>query len=123
MKFLWPTLDKLEIFFLYWDSHSFDQSFLDDIKLDTTAISTPLDNVPLYSMQLAVEPIILLKSSQAASSSDRFSEGTPVTNARCSCPLNPVTQGLTVPTFFARQYTANTAAMTRKAAPPAETKP
>jgi hypothetical protein len=74
-------------------------------------------------MQLGVEPTMLLKSSQAASSSDRFNAGTPgvddssrcnrkerkkqipVTNARCSWPLNPVAHGrLTVPTFLTRQY-------------------
>jgi len=46
----------------------------------------------------------------------------PVTNARCSCPLNPVAHGLTVPTFLARQYITEAAAMTTKTAPPAATK-
>ncbi|RRT45548.1 hypothetical protein B296_00030552 [Ensete ventricosum] len=41
--------------------------------VETTAISTPLDNVPLYSMHPDREPMILLKSSQAATSSDRLS--------------------------------------------------
>ena len=45
--------------------------------LDITAISTPLDNVPLYSMQSDKEPTMLLKPSQAVSISDRLSEGTP----------------------------------------------
>jgi hypothetical protein len=64
-------------FLLYCDSLSFDQSFADVTKLEATAISAPLDKVPLYNMQLDVEPIILLKSSHATSSSDRFSADTP----------------------------------------------
>jgi hypothetical protein len=66
------------IFLLYRDSHSFDQSSADVTKLDATAISTPLDKVPLYSVQVDVQPIILLKSSHAVSSSDRFNAGTPI---------------------------------------------
>lgn len=46
---------------------------------------------------------MLLKSSQAASSSDRLRFGTPVTNAFCSCPLKPVAQGFTVTTLLLRQ--------------------
>lgn len=103
-KFLWLTLDKLvtwnhnrilkgwtlhthscydaekvsfKTFFLNWDSHCLDQSFADFILLAITAISTPLDNVPLYSTPSDNEPIILLKSSQAVSSSDLLSAGTP----------------------------------------------
>ncbi|XP_028108874.1 uncharacterized protein LOC114307678 [Camellia sinensis] len=38
-----------------------------------TAISTPLERVLLYTVPSDIEPIILLKSSQAASSSDHWS--------------------------------------------------
>jgi hypothetical protein len=50
-------------------------------------------------------------------------QNVPVTKAFCNCPLSPVTQGFTVPTFLARQYKAPTADMIRKAEIPAATKP
>jgi hypothetical protein len=49
-----------------------------------------------------MEPMTLLKSSQAISSSYLLSDGTPVTNAFCSWPLSPVAQGLTVTTLLDR---------------------
>lgn len=58
-------------------SRCFDQSLTEGGATEATAISTPLDNVPLYIVPDEVEPITLLKSSQAASSSDLFSFGTP----------------------------------------------
>lgn len=64
-------------FFLNWASNFFDQSSGDVTALDVTAISTPLERVPLYTIPSEKEPIILLKSSQAASSSGRWSFGTP----------------------------------------------
>lgn len=45
--------------------------------VEVTAISTPLDRVPLYTMLPSSVLIMLLKSSQAVSSSGRFSFGTP----------------------------------------------
>lgn len=117
-------------FFLNCSSLDFDQSAFDVTAVDVTAISTPLERVPLYTVMSEKEPIILLKSSQAASSSDRLSFGTPdmttvksssievffsfpnsihlrkeskpVTNAFCSCPLKPVAQGFTVTTLLLR---------------------
>lgn len=64
-------------FFLNCSSLVFDQSAFDVTAVDVTAISTPLERVPLYTVISEKEPIILLKSSQAASSSDRLSFGTP----------------------------------------------
>lgn len=58
-------------------SRCFDQSLAEVAVTEATAISTPLDSVPLYTVPNDVEPITLLKSSQAASSSDLFSFGTP----------------------------------------------
>lgn len=52
----------------------------DATETEATAISTPLDNVPLYTVPIGEEPITLLKSSQAASSSDLLSFGTPEMN-------------------------------------------
>lgn len=49
--------------------------------VDVTAISTPFDSVPLYNVQFDKEPIMLLKSSQAVSSSDRLNAGTPAKEA------------------------------------------
>jgi len=46
-------------------------------EVDTTHISTPLDNVPLNRVQNGKAMMMLLKSSQAASSSGRFNFGTP----------------------------------------------
>jgi len=63
--------------FLNWDSSCSDQSLAEETILDVTAISTPLDSVPLYRKQSDKEPTTLLKSSQAASSSARLREGTP----------------------------------------------
>lgn len=50
------------------------------MAVETTLISTPLDNVPLNTVQLGKVLIMLLKSSQAASSSGLFSFGTPECN-------------------------------------------
>lgn len=58
-------------------SELFDQFLAEVIVVDATAISTPLESVPLYEMQPSPVSMILLKSSQAVSSSDRFSLGTP----------------------------------------------
>jgi hypothetical protein len=46
-------------------------------EVETTAISTPLDRVPLYSVQPDEELLTLMKSSQAACSSALPREGTP----------------------------------------------
>lgn len=67
----------LHALFLNWVSKFFDQSSADFTAVDVTAISTPLDRVPLYTVPSDKEPIILLKSSQAVTSSDRWSFGTP----------------------------------------------
>ena len=64
-------------FFLNCVSKFFDQSLADFTGTEATAISTPLDSVPLYTLPIVEEPITLLKSSQAASSSDLFSFRTP----------------------------------------------
>lgn len=75
-------------FFLNCSSLVFDQSAFDVTAVDVTAISTPLERVPLYTVMSEKEPIILLKSSQAASSSDRLSFGTPeTTTVRLSIEL------------------------------------
>lgn len=68
-------------FFLNWDSNGFDQSFEDVIRVEATAISTPLERVPLYNLQSGKEPIMLLKSSQAISISDIFNVDTPTMNS------------------------------------------
>lgn len=54
--------------------------------MHVTAISTPLERVPLYMLPSEKHPIILLKSSQAATSSDRFSFGTPERNVMSTEP-------------------------------------
>lgn len=93
---MWFTLDRLVIFFLKCASHFLDQSLGDVLVVETTAISTPLESVPLYMVYSGSEPMTLLKSSHAASSSALLSAGTPVTNALCSCPLSPVAHGRTL---------------------------
>lgn len=69
-------------FFRYAFSAFLDQSFKEVSVVDATAISTPLDSVPLYTMQPSIVLIILLKSSHAVSSSDRFNLGTPATHIK-----------------------------------------
>lgn len=64
-------------FFLNRSSKVFDQYLRDVTAVDVTAISTPLDRVPLYTIPSENVPIILLKSSQASKSSDLLSFGTP----------------------------------------------
>lgn len=54
-----------------------DQSSRELIVVEMTAISTPLDSVPLYTINESPLVIMLLKSSHAVSSSDLFSFGTP----------------------------------------------
>lgn len=66
-------------FFKNCTSKFSDQSLADVAATEATAISTPLDNVPLYSVPIDEESITLLKSSQAVSSSDLLSFGTPET--------------------------------------------
>ena len=66
-----------DTFFLNCASKVFDQSFDDVAETEATAISTPLDKVPLYILPMGEVPITLLKSSHAASISDLFSFGTP----------------------------------------------
>lgn len=56
-----------------------DQSLEDFTAIEVTAISTPLDKVPLYTVPMDEEPITLLKSSHAVSSSDFLRLGTPET--------------------------------------------
>jgi len=56
-----------------------DQSSRELIVVEITAISTPLDSVPLYTIYESPLVIMLLKSSHAVSSSDLFSFGTPTT--------------------------------------------
>ena len=53
------------------------------VLTDATAISTPLDRVPLYTVPMGEVPITLLKSSQAVSSSDLLSFGTPANLNHC----------------------------------------
>lgn len=55
----------------------FDQSSVDVTIVESTAISTPLDSVPLYMVHFSKLLMILLKSSHAVSNSDRFNFGTP----------------------------------------------
>lgn len=64
-------------FFLKNVSELLDHSLIDEMEVETTQISTPLDNVPLNTVQLGRALRMLLKSSQAASSSSLFSFGTP----------------------------------------------
>ena len=73
-----PLTKEIRDLFRYAISEPFDQALEDLINTDATAISTPLDSVPLYTVQPSRVSIILLKSSQAVSSSDRFNLGTPV---------------------------------------------
>lgn len=65
-------------FFLNANSARFDHTDAEAIAVEATAISTPLDKVPLY---IVAKPscvvIMLLKSSQAVSSSGLFNLGTP----------------------------------------------
>lgn len=65
-------------FFLNCDSIFFGQLLADATIREVTAISTPLDSVPLYTVPIEEEPITLLKSSQAALSSALLSFGTPM---------------------------------------------
>lgn len=69
----------IKTFLRKYSSEHLDQSLVDVAAADVTAISTPLDNVPLNIVQSGKVPIILLKSSQAVSSSARLSFGAPVT--------------------------------------------
>ena len=64
--------------FLNCSSELSDQSLAESAEVETTAISTPLDRVPLYSMHSDEEPITLMKSSHAVWSSVLPREGTPV---------------------------------------------
>ena len=52
-------------------------SLAEAVATEATAISTPVDSVPLHNVPIGQDPMTLLKSSQAASISDRFSFGTP----------------------------------------------
>lgn len=64
--------------FLNCNSKSLLHSMADVAAREATAISTPLDNVPLYTVPIGEEvPITLLKSSQAAWISDLLRFGTP----------------------------------------------
>jgi len=67
----------LHTFFRNWACIFFDQSCDEVAAEDTTAISTPLDRVPLYIVSSCREPIMLLKYSQATSSSARLRLGIP----------------------------------------------
>lgn len=75
--------DYLLTFFLNAVSECLDQSSRARTAVEITAISTPFDRVPLYTVAIpsSVE-IILLKSSHAVSSSGLFSLGTPRGEAR-----------------------------------------
>ena len=73
----WTNTSRKQTFFRKAISERFDQSLEEEIPVDATAISTPLDSVPLYTVQSSRVLIILLKSSHAVSSSVRFSFGTP----------------------------------------------
>lgn len=64
-------------FFLNCASKLIDQSLADVTATEATAISTPLDKVPLWTVPIGEEPMTLLKSSQAVSSSDLLRFGTP----------------------------------------------
>lgn len=66
--------------FLKWISFCSDQFSQEVRTLDVTAISVPLESVPLHNVQFDREPIMLLNCSQAVSSSERLSKGTPVNN-------------------------------------------
>lgn len=69
--------EELETFLLNSLSAQFDHCRDDLIEVDKTAISTPLDSIPLYIKHPEKVSIILLKSSQAVCSSVEFSLGTP----------------------------------------------
>jgi hypothetical protein len=73
-----PVIRNGQTFLRYAISALFDQSLEEVTAVDATEISTPLDSVPLYAVKPLKVSMILLKSSQAVSSSDRFSLGTPV---------------------------------------------
>lgn len=88
--FQWPQ--KKETFFRYAISEFFVHSLEVLINVEATAISTPLDSVPLYTMQPSKVSIILLKSSQAVSSSGRFNLGTPVFHICTWISLTSLTQ-------------------------------
>uniref|UniRef100_A0A7C9EW79 Uncharacterized protein n=1 Tax=Opuntia streptacantha TaxID=393608 RepID=A0A7C9EW79_OPUST len=87
-KFLWFTFDKVSIFFLNCLSKFLDQPLADVTGRDITAISIPLESVPLYIFPKEDGPMMLLKSSQAVSSSAFFKLGIPSTKLRLS-PKNP----------------------------------
>lgn len=72
---------SIHTWFLKWASYSSDHSTADVTIVDVTAISTPLESVPLYNEQLDKEPIMLLNCSHAVSSSNRRSDGTPAIDA------------------------------------------
>lgn len=70
-------------FFLNATSARFDHSPTEAMAVEATAISTPLDRVPLYRVATpSWVLIILLKSSHAVSSSGLFNLGTPMKDAR-----------------------------------------
>ena len=69
---------KMQTFFRYAISAFFDQSLEEATVVEATQISTPLDRVPLYAVKPSNVSMILLKSSQAVSSSGRFNLGTPI---------------------------------------------
>lgn len=66
-------------FFKNCSSKFSDQSLADVAATEATAISTPFDNVPLYSVPIDEESITLLKSSQAVTSSVLLRFGIPET--------------------------------------------
>lgn len=74
---IYKTTLKINTFFLNWVSKVLVQLLDNVTETEATAISTPLDKVPLYNVPIGELPITLLKSSHAASRSDLFSFGTP----------------------------------------------
>lgn len=83
-----------------------DHSSADLTEVDTTAVSTPLDRVPLYNAQSDKVPITLLKSSQAASSSALPREGTPAHKVKHTQRLPVQFVTLFSDVNCARQYVA-----------------
>lgn len=168
MKFLWFTRDNVStcttqrnLCMISWETTSWlcishkpcftffrkhiserlDHSLSEAADAEITAISTPLESVPLYMVHPPWLSIMLLNSSHAVSSSFRFRFGTPknlinphlsfqhkvlnsldvispVTKAFCSCPLIPVFLGPMLATALLRQMQIMIATIINKRAAP-----
>lgn len=80
-------------FFKNCSSKFSDQSLADVAATEATAISTPFDNVPLYSVPIDEESITLLKSSQAVTSSVLLRFGTPETKLQINTYKHKIRSG------------------------------